>query len=582
MATAAVLLASADTYVVVLALPAIMAELGIDIQELQRATPIVSGFLLGYVAVLPLLGRLSDRYGRTPVFVGCVVVFAAGSMVTAAGQSLPAVVVGRTLQGLGGGGLVPVTLALVADGWPPSRRGLPLGIVGGVQELGALLGPLYGALVISLASWRLIFWLNLPLAALAGAAFLRGGAPRGARAMRDPVGALLLGLALAAAVLAVVSPPILAGSETLGQLYTPLLSGSGGLTPMALLAVGLLLAAAAWELVPGRVRPLVPLRRLPAAYRAVDWLGATLLGGALACLVLAFASADPEQQVVAGGAGAALLPAAALLAVGFVIRELRAVDPLVDLGALRGRPAWGALLVNLLVGAALMAALVDVPLFARATVDPTSQVGAALVLTRFLVAVPIGALGGGWLSQRLGNRTVAGAGMLLSAATFAVMAGWDAQALAGETVLAGTHLPLRLSDAALFGSGLGFGLVIAPVNAAILGGVRAHLHGLASALVVVARSIGMLVGLSALTALGLRRYYAAQAAIPSPQRLCAAGQLRCAAYDGRVTAAVISELHVIFAGAALCALAAAVLGGLLLGGRARAPLAGLSAEPMEA
>src|SRR5690625_7297999 len=69
-------------------------------------------------------------------------------------------VVGRVIQGVGGGGLVPATLALVADLWPAERRGLPLGIVGAVQELGSVLGPLYGAVVLALGDWRAIFWLN--------------------------------------------------------------------------------------------------------------------------------------------------------------------------------------------------------------------------------------------------------------------------------------------------------------------------------------------------------------------------------------------------------------------------------------
>src|SRR4029077_17642013 len=133
------------TYVVVLALPAMIGDLGVSIDQLQKATPIISGFLLGYVARMPLLGRLSDLYGRQPVLLACLAVFAAGSLTTASAQGLGVAVIGRTLQGLGGGGLVPVTLAMVADMWPPRRRGFPLGVVGAMQELGSVLGPLYGA-----------------------------------------------------------------------------------------------------------------------------------------------------------------------------------------------------------------------------------------------------------------------------------------------------------------------------------------------------------------------------------------------------------------------------------------------------
>ena len=150
LASIAVAFAAADTYVVVLALPDMMRGVGLSIDQLQRAAPIVSGFLLGYVAMLPLIGRVADLRGRVPVLVFSLVVFAFGSLVTAAADTLTAMVFGRFLQGLGGGGLVPATLALVADLWPVERRGVPLGVVGAVQELGAVLGPLYGALVLAL------------------------------------------------------------------------------------------------------------------------------------------------------------------------------------------------------------------------------------------------------------------------------------------------------------------------------------------------------------------------------------------------------------------------------------------------
>ena len=171
LAAFAVLLAAADTYVVVVALPSIMNGVGVGLDRLQRATPIISGFLLGYTAVLPLIGRLADLAGTDPVFAGCLIAFATGSVVTATAHALPVVVAGRALQGLGGGGLVPVTLAMVAARWPPDARGLPLGFVGALQELGSLIGPLYGAAVVAVASWRAIFWINVPVTLVLGAGF---------------------------------------------------------------------------------------------------------------------------------------------------------------------------------------------------------------------------------------------------------------------------------------------------------------------------------------------------------------------------------------------------------------------------
>jgi MFS family permease len=579
-AGAAVLLAAADTYVVVLALPSIMNDVGVGLDRLEEAAPIISGFLLGYVAMLPLLGRLSDIYGRRPVFVGCLLAFAVGSLLTASAAGLPMVVAGRTIQGLGGGGLVPVTLALVADGWPEGRRGLPLGMVGAVQELGSVLGPLYGAVIVEHSSWRTIFWINLPLAGILAAAFVLTRdadvvAPPVARASRrDVPGALLLLAAAGTGALAAVQPSALASDETWGQLYAPVAGGTLAAltTPMCFIALALLVVALLWEwAAPFGVRALLPLRRLPELARGADWTGAVLLGATLACIIVTFSAADPQRQVLAPAA-VVVLPLAALLAGLFVVRESRARDPLVPLDAVSDRAAYGSMLTNLAVGAALMAALVDVPIFARATIFPDSQVGAALVLVRFLAAVPVGALLGGLVTERLSHRATAATGMLLSAAMFVLMGAWPQTALSDSL----WHSPVTQSDVVLAACGLGFGIAIAPVNAALLGAVRAALHGLASALVVVARMVGMLVGLSVLTAVGLHSYYAAQSRIPSPLKLCPTSAT-CPAYDALVKHAIVDELHTVFLGAAVCAGVAAVLSAALLrrhpAASARAPVA---------
>ena len=89
LAGTAVLLAAADTYVVVVALPSIMSGVGVGLDRLQRATPIISGFLLGYTAVLPLIGRLADLAGTDSVFAGCLGIFVAGSVVTATAHLSP-------------------------------------------------------------------------------------------------------------------------------------------------------------------------------------------------------------------------------------------------------------------------------------------------------------------------------------------------------------------------------------------------------------------------------------------------------------------------------------------------------------
>src|SRR3954469_24288219 len=294
--TLAVLVTAADTYVVVLALPDILTGVGVSLDELQRATPIIGGFLLGYTATLPLLGRLAALRGRVPVLIGCLLVFALGSLLTATATGLGAAIAGRTLQGVGAGGLVPATLALVADRWPPERRALPLGVVGAVQEAGAVLGPLAGAAVLAVADWRAIFWLNLALAVvLTGGVLVTG---RGRRP--DLVGPVLAAIAGVALRLQLAAPAALAEDVTLGLLYVPVIPAIGWSTPLMLVAIvaGLGALARSVAVPQGAVLPVRGLRKLAAE---VDVLGSALLVVALGSLVWACAAADPAHQVVADG-----------------------------------------------------------------------------------------------------------------------------------------------------------------------------------------------------------------------------------------------------------------------------------------
>jgi hypothetical protein len=270
-------------------------------------------------------------------------------------------------------------------------------------------------------------------------------------------------------------------------------------------------------------------------------------------VILAFATADPRIEVFAPQGWWYLL--GAVVATVVLVWHLRTEErPLVPRGAFRRTPAWGSLLVSLFVGAALIAALIDIPIFARTTVYPDSQLLAALVLVRFLVALPVGAVVGGYLVRLLPAGVVAAGGMLLAALGFVLMSRW------GLTTLSGWS-----ANVSLLVGGFGFGLALAPVNAAVLASTDSEVHGLASAGVVVSRMVGMLVGISALTTIGLRRYYAETRDLPSPREVCG-GRSRCGAFDDLLRHAGIAQEHTVFAGAAVCAVVAAGLAVVLLRG----------------
>jgi MFS family permease len=478
IAAAGLFIAALDAYVVVTLLPSMIADVGLTIDRFEQATPIVTGFLGGYVVAMPLLGAYSDSRGRAPVYAACMVVFAAGSIITATAglwtfAGLPWLVTGRVLQGLGGGGLVPLSLALAADLYRGDARALALGSVAALQEAGSVFGPLYGTTLAVVAAsaggWRFVFWLNVPLAAVCG--------------------------------------------------------------------VGLVLA----------MRP--GATSMTSGGSSIDWISASLLGLGLGLLVVALYPDDPDHRAT----GSLLVPAgiASVAVLGlYGWRQVHRLEPLVPRELLRSRAFIGASVANLLIGIALMVALVDVPVLGRLVFN-LDQLGSGLLLTRFLVGIPIGAVLGGWLAGRFGGRLVAVGGVLLSAAAFLQMSTWSSNELSLHIGFA------RQADIALAACGVGLGIVIAPLTAAVLSLTRGESHGLATSLVVLARTMGMLIGLSALTAFGLYRFHQI---LGTPVLNDPGLRARVDHLARLVAAAFLQEYREIFTiAAAICALAALVM-----------------------
>src|SRR3954464_817897 len=193
------LLASLDQTIVSTALPTIVGDLG----GLEHISWVVTAYLLAITAVTPLYGKLGDLYGRKIVLQGALVIFLIGSALCGLAQGMTELIAFRAIQGLGGGGLMVVTLAVVGDIIPPRDRGRYQGFFGAVFGVSTVVGPLLGGFFVDSLSWRWIFYVNLPIGIAALAVIASVFQARADRITHriDHVGAVLLGGGLAAVVL---------------------------------------------------------------------------------------------------------------------------------------------------------------------------------------------------------------------------------------------------------------------------------------------------------------------------------------------------------------------------------------------
>jgi MFS family permease len=426
----AVLLGALDLTVITTILPGMVTDLRINAADVDRYVWIVNSYLLAYIVAIPLVGRISDLLGRAIAFQGSLVLFVIGSIWCALAHDLATMVIGRAIQGAGGGALLPVTMALVGDVLPPGRRAMALGLVGAVDTLGWVLGPLWGALLVAIAPgsepWRWAFIVNIPLAIAAAVAIGRLGMHR-----RAAVAEWLLRLDLPSVVL-------LAGS---------------------LLALNLGLSAGG-EL------------GAPAG-------GGRALGG----------SRNPLGDLVLP-----LLLAAAVLGAVLIWRQARTRWPLLPFPLFRDRSFSAAIVANFLVGASLIVAMVDVPVITSLIVEQAdvSRVS-AFMLAPFTLLIALLSFAGGRTASRFGFRLTAVGGLLLIAVGYVIL--W-----------------FGLRDGQLLGmapglliAGAGFGLVFAPIGATAIDAAPDADRGIAAAMALVFRLLGMTIGISTLTAIAVRR-----------------------------------------------------------------------------
>lgn len=156
-------LAALDQTIVATALPTIVSELG----GMEHLSWVVTAYLLAATAGTPLWGKLGDQYGRKKLFQTAIVIFLIGSGLCGLAQDLPQLIAFRTFQGLGGGGLMVLSMAIVGDLVPPRERGRYQGLFGAVFGTTSVIGPLLGGLFVDHLNWRWVFYVNLPLGVVA-------------------------------------------------------------------------------------------------------------------------------------------------------------------------------------------------------------------------------------------------------------------------------------------------------------------------------------------------------------------------------------------------------------------------------
>jgi MFS family permease len=516
-----VFIGALDLTIVSAVLPEVIRSMTIEIQKLDVAGWVVTGYFVSYAISMTFMGRVSDIAGRRIVYLVCLAIFFVGSWLVAASPGWPAAVVqrvlqpfsadspsdlaplyalivGRVIQAFGAGAMVPVSMALVADLFPPEKRAFPLGIVGAVDTAGWVLGHLYGGIMVQFMSWPYLFWINLPV------------------------------------VFAIFCV------TWWGLAGPPRMDVKGGM----------------------------------------DWIGVTLVGAALTLLNIGLGSPEIslEESTVPPPHHRLYWIAAAVVALAiFLISQRRVRNPILDLRIFSNRNLSSASGVNLLVGFCIMVALVSVPLFINVAGAADTRKAALVtgyLLCAFTVPMALAAVPGGWLSQRLGYRSSVILGLIVAIIGFWMMSRWKVE-MASQAVAFFDHL--RGSEtldargtgfmaAGLALAGIGIGLTIAPIGTAVINGVREEDRGMASSLVIILRLIGMSVGMSSMTAYGLRQTTVLGREMLSPDDALDLEKTANVALD--VATKITSEMALI-----ALAVAVAAVGVALLLRRGEVPLA---------
>jgi EmrB/QacA subfamily drug resistance transporter len=308
------LLAALDQTIVATALPRVVSDLG----GITQYSWVFTAYMLTSTVSVPVYGRLGDVHGRRPLMLIAVVVFLVGSALCGLAQNMTQLICFRAVQGVGAGGLFPLSLAVIGGIVPPRDRGRWQGLIGAVFASASIIGPAVGGFIVDNTSWRWIFFVNLPVGAV------------------------------------------------------------------ALVAI--------WFTMP---------RRTARAQHTIDWLGAALLAGGTALLLLGLVWGGRAYGWGSGHVDGALLGAACLLTL-FAFVERRTLEPILPFEILRNPTVAASVVCMALVGMAMFATIAYVPLFVQAVIG-TSATSSGVVLTPLMLGAVITSFVSGQLVSHTGR-----------------------------------------------------------------------------------------------------------------------------------------------------------------------------------
>jgi MFS family permease len=355
-----VFLSAVDLTVIAAILPSMVGDLGVNNADIDRYIWIVNSYLIAYVVSIPIFGRLSDHVGRQWAFMACLVIFMVGSVLAAMADTLTGAVIGRAVQGIGGGGLLPVTIALAGDVLPARMRLAGIGLISAVETLGWVIGPTWGAIIVQVIPdtadpWRWVFWLNVPLLVVAILAIIKGFPKRTDHGHSQVSDLDLPGTLLLAILLITINLALSSGGDAGMQSNAGLRAFGGTPNPLA---------------------EHVPL----------------------------------------------LLGMAAISLIALVFWERRAPNPILPVDLFRKPYYVAAVVANFLIGAALMVGMVNVPVLVSLVRDPGSvSRDSALLLAPLTLCVALAALASGRVARAIGEFPMTRVGIALTVAGFGML-----------------------------------------------------------------------------------------------------------------------------------------------------------------